>query len=382
VRRAIALGGLTGGLAALAADPRVAATVAAGTWPPFVLVLGLVLIGEVGAATGLFDRAAAAAGRLGRSGAGLFLALLGMVAATSAVLNLDTAAAFLTPVLVLAARRRGLAEEPFLYGSLFMANSASLLLPGSNLTNLLVAGTDPPGGGPGAMVGAWGAAVVVTAGILALRYRRDLADGPRPVTGSGPGGPPATGTRSSDERRGGGIAVAAGATAAAGALVVGWRSPALAVLGVGTLAAGVEAGRRRLEVATTLRQLDLGVLGGLFGIAVALATLATRWSGLGALLATATSWETAGTAALAAVAVNNLPAAVLLASHAPAHPRALLVGLDVGPNLAVTGSLASLLWWKAARSVGASPSARTYSRLGLVLGPCAMAAALAALAFT
>src|SRR5437867_7108568 len=107
-------------------------------WPPFVLVTGLLLVGAVAAEDGLFEALGArlADARLGAQG--LLLALLALVAAVTAVLNLDTSAVFVTPVLVGAARRRGLDDRPFLYGAVFMSNSASLLLPGSNLTNLLV----------------------------------------------------------------------------------------------------------------------------------------------------------------------------------------------------------------------------------------------------
>src|SRR5207253_8716907 len=89
--------------------------------------------------------------------------------------------------------------------------------------------------------------------------------------------------------------------------------------------------------------------------------------------------ETTALGALGAVALNNLPAAVLFSARAPAHPRALLIGLDLGPNLAVTGSLSALLWFKAARAVGARPSLRRVSRIGIVLVPCSIVAALAAL---
>jgi arsenical pump membrane protein len=75
--------------------------------------------------------------------------------------------------------------------------------------------------------------------------------------------------------------------------------------------------------------------------------------------------------------VNNLPAAVLLSSRSHLHTGALLLGLNVGPNLAVTGSLAVLLWWRAARAAGARPSALAYSRQGLLLAPLAMLGALA-----
>jgi len=104
-------------------------TSAGQAWPPFALVTGLLLIGAVASADGLFEALGArlAGARLGARG--LLLALLGLVAAVSAILNLDTSVVFLTPVLVHAARRRRLDERPFLYGSVFMANAASLLLP-------------------------------------------------------------------------------------------------------------------------------------------------------------------------------------------------------------------------------------------------------------
>jgi len=87
-------------------------------------------------------------------------------------------------------------------------------------------------------------------------------------------------------------------------------------------------------------------------------------------------------AAVAAVLVNNLPAASLLAARTPAHPFALLVGLNLGPNLLVSGSLAWILWLKSARTAGARPSLRRASRLGALAVPLSMAAALAALLLT
>jgi arsenical pump membrane protein len=56
----------------------------------------------------------------------------------------------------------------------------------------------------------------------------------------------------------------------------------------------------------------------------------------------------------------------------------LLVGLDVGPNLAVTGSLSAILWLQVARAAGARPSIRRYTLLGLVVAPLGIAAAIGA----
>jgi arsenical pump membrane protein len=90
-------------------------------------------------------------------------------------------------------------------------------------------------------------------------------------------------------------------------------------------------------------------------------------------------WATGGLGAIASVLLNNLPAAVLLSAQPAAHPNALLLGLDIGPNLAFTGSLSAVLWLQAARTVGADASLRDYSRLGVVLVPATLALALAAL---
>lgn len=80
--------------------------------------------------------------------------------------------------------------------------------------------------------------------------------------------------------------------------------------------------------------------------------------------------------------VNNLPAASLLASRTPHHPFALLVGLNLGPNLFVTGSLSWILWLQASRTAGVTPSIRHATRLGAIAAPLSIAAALAMLTLT
>ena len=115
------------------------------------------MIGAGAAADGLFEAIGARLARAPLRPRALLVALLALVAVVTVVLNLDTSVVFLTPVLVHAARRRGLDERPFLYGSVFMSNTASLLLPGSNLTNLLVLRDDPISGAAFAtrMLPAW-----------------------------------------------------------------------------------------------------------------------------------------------------------------------------------------------------------------------------------
>jgi arsenical pump membrane protein len=128
--------------------------------------------------------------------------------------------------------------------------------------------------------------------------------------------------------------------------------------------------------------LGLPVLGGLFGIAVGLGTVGRLWAGPATLLSHLDDWGTAAVAAISAVLVNNLPAASLLGARPPRHPFALLVGLNLGPNLFVTGSLAWFLWWRAARSSGANPSLARATRLGVMAAVPAMVAAVAILTAT
>lgn len=322
------------------------------TWPPFVLVTGLLLIGLVAAADGLF---AAAGGRIARTRLApvpLLLALLALVAVVTAVLNLDTAVVFLTPVLVHAARSRGLDERPFLYGSVFMANAGSTLLPGSNLTNLLVLAHEPIHGTTFASrtAYAWLVGSALTAALVAALLR------PRAAAAEPEELPPLR------------LSVGLVATLAAAALVVALNDPALPVLGVGVAACLA----RRLPP-----RVDLRIPAGLFVVAVGLGTLARAWHGPARLLAGSDRWVTAAIAAAGAVTVNNLPAAVLFSAQRPPHPIALLLGLNLGPNLAVTGSLSAVLWWQAARSVGARPSVLLYSALGLIIVPITLAAAVA-----
>lgn len=329
-------------------------------WPAFALVAGLLLVGATAAREGLFVQMGAVAARVPGSGTMLLASLLLATAAVTAVLNLDTAVVFMTPVLLHAARHRGLGESPFLYGAVFMANSASLLLPGSNLTNLIVLANDHV---PGATFAArlwpaWVVAVAVTVVFMAAVFRVDL----RKTT-------PGARERAAFAPRAGTLAVVASIV-----LVLVLPQPALPVLAVG--AAAALAGRLSLRGA--VRAANPVLLGAVLGAAILLGTVARAVHALGHLTAHTGRWATMWIGAGAAVLVNNLPAAAVLSAHVPSHPRALLLGLDLGPNLAVTGSLSAVLWLQVARASGARPSVRRYSALGLVLAPVSLTFALLA----
>jgi arsenical pump membrane protein len=157
--------------------------------------------------------------------------------------------------------------------------------------------------------------------------------------------------------------------------VLALQRPALPVLGVGIVIATLT----RLRVRTAVAAANPLLLVGLFAVTVALGTLARGVESLADLTETLGRWPTAGVGAGVSLLVNNLPAAVILSAHAPAHPRALLLGLNLGPNLAVTGSLSAALWWQVARRHGARPSARRYTMLGTLLVPVTLVLALLAL---
>jgi arsenical pump membrane protein len=357
--------GLVGLLVAALVRPSQARAAASQAWSPFVLVAGLLLIGLVADDDGLFAAAGHRLARTARTGTIIFIGASVMVGVVTALLNLDTAVAFLTPVLVYTARSRGEREAPLLYGCLLLANAGSLFLPGSNLTNLIVLGhLHLTGGQFFAHMWAPGlAALLVTAGVVAAVEHRSLRvrnDDPRPY------GPPVLG-------------LGIGAVLLATVLVLVLRNPALPVVAIGVFAIAVRIASGKDRVSHVVQALGLPVLIGLFGIAVALGTLGRVWSGPATLLSHLDPWGTAAVAAVTTVIVNNLPAASLLAAHHPPHPFSLLIGLNLGPNLFVTGSLAWFLWLRAARRAGAEPSIARASKFGVIAVPLSLVVAVGVL---
>jgi len=381
---------LAGAVAAFALDGRArdAADQAQG---PFLLVAGLLLLGLVADGDGVFAWASARLLGVTTHPRRLLAVALALVAVVTALLNLDTAVVFLTPILIGAARGAGVDEEPFLYGSVLMANASSLLLPGANLTNLLVLAGEPTSGATFAMrvlPAALAAALVTAVALMAWQGWRTRGDRPPArsaeepppagVVGSVPGLGPAEGSVPGRGRSPRPLGLVACALAAV--LVLALPHPGVPVLAVGLIAAAVRIRERRLTAGAAVDAVGPLALATLFALSVLLGLVARTWSGPVDLLASASPWETCAIGALAAIGVNNLPAAVLLSAAPPPHPRALLLGLNLGPNLAVSGSLSSYLWFKAARGAGADPSALRFTRVGAPTAIVAMAVALATIA--
>ncbi len=324
------------------------------TWSPFVLVAGLLLIGHVASGEGLFRLLGAWCARAPGGGVGLFALTMFVVAIVTAVLNLDTSVVFMTPIALSAARARGTDETAFLYGTIFMSNSASLLLVGSNLTNLLVFARRDELGVTFArhMVLPWLAAVVVTTLIVgAWRWRALRRDGDREPE---PGAPYVVGP-----------GVAAVGFAIVAMLVI--ARPAIWVFIVGLVVEMITLARRRGSWRDAVVAATPGTLAALFIVAVAVGWFARSSHLTRHLLTHASLLTTALISALSSLVINNLPAASLFAAHGVKHPFALLLGLDLGPNCAVTGALSSLLWLRIARRHELRPSVVTFSAVGVVI---------------
>ncbi len=191
----LTIAGVVGIVAAFAASPVSARAAASQVWPAFVLVVGLLLIGLVADDDGLFEFIGHRLATTAPNGLVLFFWATLLIGLVTALLNLDTSVAFLTPVLIYSARSRGGGEAPLLFGCILLSNAGSLFLPGSNLTNLIVLSHLRLTGREFLSV-MWEpalAALVVTALVIVIAQRRELhlrtsarrAPEQRPVVGLG-----------------------------------------------------------------------------------------------------------------------------------------------------------------------------------------------------
>ncbi|GAA3455430.1 ArsB/NhaD family transporter [Dactylosporangium matsuzakiense] len=305
-------------------------------------------------------------------------AVFAAAALVTAVLSLDATVVLLTPVVFAAALRIRARPEPHVYACTHLANSASLLLPVSNLTNLLAFAASGLGFAAfaGLMAAPWLAVVGVEYLILRRFFAADLA-----VASAVEEGEPARAPR---------YALVVLALTLAG-FALGQPlgvHPAFAAV-AGAIALAVPLVRKRaLRLSSAVRAANPAFCAFVFGLGVVV--LAVREHGLGRLVDALTPGQTsflallavAGLAALLANVLNNLPATLVLipaVHHSPGLLLAVLIGVNVGPNLTYVGSLATLLWRQILHARDAAPSAGQFLRLGALTVPAALIAAVAAL---
>ncbi|MGV9252756.1 SLC13 family permease [Streptomyces sp. NPDC003697] len=310
----------------------------------------------------------------------LLTAVFALASVITAVLSLDATVVLLTPVVFATAARTGVRPRPHVYACTHLSNSASLLLPVSNLTNLLAFSAS--GLGFTRFAGLMALPWLVAIGAEYLVFRRFFA---RDLTAAAPASPageqPATPV----------FALVTVAGTLAGFVVASTLGvePVWAAL-AGALVLAVRAlVRRQATPLTVVRAaapaflafvLALGIVVRAVvdnGLAGALGHLVPDGTGLPALLGVA------ALAALLANLINNLPAVlVLLPLTAPAGPGAVLavlLGVNIGPNLTYAGSLATLLWRRIVHQHEHDVDLGEFTRLGLLTVPSALVPAVVAL---
>ena len=354
----------------------------------YLFLAGMMLLAELARQEGLFDWLAAFAVEHARGSPYLLFMLVYAVGTVVTVfLSNDATAVVLTPAVYAATRAAGAAPLPYLYACVFIANAASFALPISNPANLVIFGSRMP------HLTAWLAqfglptivAVVVTYLMLRLTQRQALrreriarAVARHPLTRGG-------------RHTAYGIAATAIVLLACSALDVRLGLPTF-ICGAVTVAVILAADREGFW--PLVRHVSWGVLPLVAGLFVLVEGLVRTGviAALGRLLAeavatseTGAAWTTGLVVAVACNLMNNLPVgliagSVLSADQLPARVTgAALIGVDLGPNLSVTGSLATILWLVALRREGQDVGPWQFLAVGIAVTPPALLLAIAAL---
>ncbi len=343
-----------------------ALAVADRVWPILLFVVAITVVTELAAEAGLFTVIAERLAVWGLDRAWLLWILVVLLASASTIfLSLDTTAVLLTPVVVLLARHVGLPPIPFALTTVWLANSASLLLPVSNLTNLL-AERELDLGGPAQFAALMAVpaivAIVIPSVVLFLVYRKDLLRRYEPGDGDRP-----------DDRV---LLIVSGIVVAllVPALVSGvevWIPAVIAAVVLG----GFFLARRPAVLKFGLLPWQLVLLAsGLFlvieaahslGLTDFLLSIAGQGTGVADLL------RLTGLGVAGANVVNNLPAYLALEPVAgdPLRLAALLIGVNAGPLITPWASLATLLWHDRLKSLDVTISWWRYAALGLLVVP-------------
>jgi arsenical pump membrane protein len=302
-------------------------------------------------------------------------AVFGIAAGITAVLSLDATVVLLTPVVFATAARLDARPKPHVYACTHLANSGSLLLPVSNLTNLLAftaAGISFTRFAA-LMAVPWLAAVAVEYVVFRRFFAADLAVATEPAPPVAPMAP----------RFVLGVLI----LTLAGFVVA--PEPAWAAFG-GALVLGVRAlVQRRTTPAALVRAASIPFLAFVLalgvvvravvdnGLANAMRHLVPTSGTLLALLAVAV------VAAVLANLINNLPAVLVLLPLAVAGGTgtvlAVLIGVNIGPNLTYVGSLATLLWRRILHQHDTRADLAEFTKLGLLTVPTSLVLAVLAL---
>ncbi len=356
----------------------------------YLFLIGMMLLAEIARKEGLFDWLASKAVRAAKGSASrLFLLVYIVGTVVTVFLSNDACAVVLTPA-VYAATKAAKAENPlpYLFICAFIANAASFVLPISNPANLVVFAENMPPLGEWLRLFALPSVLAIVTTFIVLRITQNSAlkqtiEADVETQDLGTGGKVA----------GLGIILTGAVLIGASAIGIELGLPTF-VAGLATTLVVIAIKRGGLmEVAKDVSWSVLPLVAGLFVLVEALektgvlAMLADTLKSYAAGDPMATAWAGGAAVAFGSNLVNNLPAGLLAgAAVQTAHVSqkvagAILIGVDIGPNLSVTGSLATILWLTAIRREGQNVSAGQFLKLGFLVMPPALILSLAALLY-
>lgn len=352
-------------------------------FPVVAFLAAILVLSHLCASEGLFVAAGALMARVARGRPQRLMGAVFVLASlVTAVLSLDATVVLLTPVVFATAARTGVRPKPFVYACTHLANSASLVFPVSNLTNLLAfAASGLSFARFAALMGLpWLVVIVIEYAVLRRFFRPDLAvsSGPRTSPTAGPAVSTTT-------------VVLVVATLAGFVVASVLGVPPAWAAAVGAVVLGVRAlARKRTRARTVLTAANLPFC--LFVLALGVVVVGVVTSNLGTavggLLPSGSSFvallAVAGVAALLANLLNNVPAVLMLvplaaASGGPGAVLAALLGVNLGPNLTYVGSLATLLWRRVLREHGTEVKLGEFTRLGAWSVPATLVGGVGAL---
>ncbi|MDR8395722.1 arsenic transporter [Paraburkholderia sp. USG1] len=352
----------------------------------YLFLFGMMLLSEVGRREGLFDWVAVlAVNHAQGSPRKLFLLVYLVGVVITAFLSNDATAVVLTPAVFAAARKAKTDPLPLLFVCAFIANAASFVLPISNPANIVLYGNHTPA------LGAWllrftlPSLLSIIATYVMLRWTQREA-----LAGTCEANLEALELSSSGRVALAGIAVTAAVLLTVSAFDIALGLPT-AILGA--LTALIVLILERKSPLLMIREISWSVLplvAALFvlvemldhtGVITALAHLTQRAAQHNELAAA--GWA-GSIIAIGSNLMNNLPAGLIASStvlqaHSPERViDALLIGVDLGPNLSITGSLAMILWLSAIRREGEDVSFMKFLKVGSLVMLPALVLALGA----
>ena len=356
----------------------------------YLFLIGMMLLSELAQVHGVFDWLAAISVRLARGSATRLFTLVYLLGTLVTIfMSNDATAVVLTPAILTAVRKAKVAPLPYLFACALIANAASFVLPISNPANLVVfRGAMPPlphwllaFALPSAL------SILTTYAVLRLLYRKDLAATLEQIPEPAP-------LRPTGKLVLAGLALMVATLLAASAFDKDLGAPTCIAALIITAVVSLKARANPLTLARHISWSTLALVAGLFILVDATETVgalhltqhALAWAQH--LSPTAGTLLTGFTVGIANNLVNNLPlgliaGATLQASHTHGLlANAILIGVDLGPNLSITGSLATILWLLALRKENLNVTFLDFLKVGIIAMPAALLAALEATLLT